>query len=104
MNSRSILDAVRNENKGINAVKPVSSFFSVSSLLLWEAPKAGVMQRGPAMWGFEDALLAPRRALQPQSLRVLPGAMSQGRGAGQGSRGVAGRGCMPLRDHSPRRT
>ena len=53
VNSRSILDGVRNETKGINAVKPVSNFFSVPSLLLWESPKAGMVgPSGAQQYGF----------------------------------------------------
>lgn len=46
----------------------IQFFFSVASLLLWEVPKLGVIQWGPTIRVFGDALLAPRRVLQTQSL------------------------------------
>lgn len=53
-----LLDGVRNESKGINVVKPASSFSLLPSLLLWEAPKASMIQQGQTIRACEDAPLA----------------------------------------------
>lgn len=69
VNGWSVLDGVRSETKGINAVKPVSSFFSVPSSILCEAPEVSMIQQGPTTCVFGDALLAPLWELQTQSMR-----------------------------------
>lgn len=54
------------------------------------------------MWVFEDALLAPLQKLQTQSLKCKE-RCPYGKCVGKGSQsGVAGGGCMPLRDYSPK--
>lgn len=52
-------DGIRNVSKGVNAVKPTSSFSSVPSLLLGEAPKVRTIQQGQTIRALEDALLVP---------------------------------------------
>lgn len=69
VNSWSVLDGVRSETKWINAVKPVSNFFLVPSLPLWEAPKPGMVQWDSTIRVFEDARLVLLQELQTQSLR-----------------------------------
>lgn len=69
VNGQSALDDARNKIKGINAVKPVSSFFSVPSSILCEALELSMIQRGPTTCVFGDAVLAPLWDLQMQSMR-----------------------------------
>ncbi|XP_010289607.1 PREDICTED: cadherin EGF LAG seven-pass G-type receptor 1-like, partial [Phaethon lepturus] len=100
-----VLNALRrefNQERGSRVLPWLKGKFP--HLLLWEVPKLGMIQRGPTMWVFEDALLAPSRELQSQSLRGAARRDVPRQTCGRGGRGVAASGgCVPLRDYSPER-
>lgn len=98
-----LLDGVRNETKGINAVKPASSFFLVPSLLTVRSSQSEYDSAGPNNMSLWRCSPCTTLGAAFRSREVLQGETSQGKCCGwRQSGGVAAGGSMVLQDHSPK--